>query len=42
MATPNRREVTQSKVYLGGAGTDLVKKVGEFVGELKEATKTGY
>ena len=24
------------------AGPDLVKKVGEFIGELKEATKTGY
>ena len=24
------------------AGADLVKKVGEFIGELKEATKTGY
>lgn len=32
----------QGKVYLVGAEPDLVKKVGEFVGELKEVTKTGY
>ncbi len=33
--------MTQGKVYLVGAGPDLVKKVGEFIGELKKATKTG-
>jgi hypothetical protein len=34
--------MTQGKVYLVGAGPDLVKKVGEFIGKLKKATKTGY
>jgi hypothetical protein len=34
--------MTQGKAYFVGARPDLVKKVGEFIGELEKATKTGY